>query len=332
MPPKTLSLKFHHVAAGLHCPGCGSDDALQKVDASIVCANCGERYPVVDGIPILINERKSVFRQEDFLAGRQLFFDTSRRGRIASTLGRCLSSIGGHTGKENFERLRSLLRERLPTPRILVIGGSIPGVGMEGFLSDPGLEILESDVSWGPRTQIILDAHNIPYGDESFDCVIAQAVLEHVLDPWRCVAEIHRVLRPRALVYAETPFMQQVHGGAYDFTRFTHSGHRRLFNRFEEVESGPIAGAGTVMAWSYEYLLLALLGSTKSLRQIVKGFARLTGFWLKYLDRLTNWNPYSIEAASGYYFIGRKSDRVVTDQEIVDYYRRVIGRQQGNPQ
>jgi hypothetical protein len=31
--------------------------------------------------------------------------------------------------------------------------------------------------------------------------------------------------------------MQQVHEGAYDFTRYTLSGHRRLFNGFTETSS-----------------------------------------------------------------------------------------------
>jgi len=57
-----------------------------------------------------------------------------------------------------------------------------------------------------------------------FDAVWIQAVLEHVLDPVRVVAEIHRVLRPGGLVYSEIPFMQEVHEGAYDFTRFRLSG------------------------------------------------------------------------------------------------------------
>ncbi len=84
--------------------------------------------------------------------------------------------------------------------------------------------------------------------DESFDGVICQAVLEHVLDPYRCVEEIHRVLRPNGLVYAETPFMQQVHGGTHDFTRFTHLGHRRLFRKFAEVDSGVVCGPGMALA------------------------------------------------------------------------------------
>ena len=43
-------------------------------------------------------------------------------------------------------------------------------------------------------------------------------------------------------MYAETPFMQQVHEGAYDFTRFTVLGHRCLFKYFEKNDSGGIRG------------------------------------------------------------------------------------------
>ena len=49
--------------------------------------------------------------------------------------------------------------------------------------------------------------------DASVDGVIVQAVLEHVLDPRTVAAEVERVLRPRGMVYAETPLMQQVHEG-----------------------------------------------------------------------------------------------------------------------
>ena len=54
-------------------------------------------------------------------------------------------------------------------------------------------------------------------------------MLEHAVDPDRVAAGIHRVLKPQALVHAETPIMQQVREGAYDFTWFTVLGHRYLF-------------------------------------------------------------------------------------------------------
>ena len=107
--------------------------------------------------------------------------------------------------------------------------------------------------------------------------------------------------------------------GPYDFTRFTHLGHRRLFRRFDEIESGAVAGAGTALAWSYQYFLLSFVRSHPA-RSIVKAVARLTAFWLKYFDYFLLNTPGALDAASGCYFLGRKSDRVWSDREIVQQY------------
>ena len=127
------------------------------------------------------------------------------------------------------------------------------------------------DVSFAPKTKLIADGHDIPFEDNTFDCVIIQAVLEHVLDPVRCVDEIHRVLKMTGIVYSETPFIQQVHMQQYDFTRFTYLGHRRLFRKFIEIEHEPLMGPGTALAWSYTHFLrsfgkskLAIFLSTKN--------------------------------------------------------------------
>ena len=58
---------------------------------------------------------------------------------------------------------------------------------MDNLLKSDNIEFIESDVSFGPRTQIIFDCHDIPFKKESFDCVIVQAVLEHVVDPVRAL-------------------------------------------------------------------------------------------------------------------------------------------------
>lgn len=162
----------------------------------------------------------------------------------------------------------------------------------------------------------------IPFEDNSFDGVIVQAVLEHVVDPNRCVEEIHRVLKPNGVVYAETPFMQQVHMGRYDFTRFTHLGHRRLFRKFEEVSSGPVCGPGMALAWSYQYFILSFV-KRNAAKSLVKAFTRLTSFWLKYFDYFLIDKPGTFDAASGYYFIGTKSDRVLSDRELVTLYKGI---------
>ena len=84
---------------------------------------------------------------------------------------------------------------------------------MDQLLNNENIKFIHTDVSLTTHSQIICDAHDLPFSDETFDGVIVQAVLEHVVDPYRCVEEIHRVLNEEGIVYAETPFMQQVHGG-----------------------------------------------------------------------------------------------------------------------
>lgn len=191
---------------------------------------------------------------------------------------------------------------------------------MESLAENTTIDLVESDVAFGPRTMLICDAHDIPFQDSSLDGVIAQAVLEHVVDPYRCCEEIHRVLKEQGVVYAETPFMQQVHAGRYDFARFTHLGHRRLFRKFEEIDSGAVCGPGMALAWSYQYFLVSFTTS-RMLRALLRDFASLTSFYLKYFDYYLIDKPGAFDAASGYYFMGRKAGQVLSDQDLIKLYK-----------
>lgn len=209
------------------------------------------------------------------------------------------------------------------SPKVLVVGGAFLGQGMETLVDNPHVELIETDVSFGPRTMLICDAHDLPFEDELFDGAIAQAVLEHVVDPFRCVEEIYRILKPRGLVYAETPFMQQVHGAPYDFLRFTHLGLRRLFRRFDELSSGVVCGPGMALAWAYQHFLMSFFTS-ETARMLVKALARATSFYLKYFDSYLSQKPGSLDAASGYFFLGRKSEHILSDRELVRSYRSIV--------
>jgi SAM-dependent methyltransferase len=221
---------------------------------------------------------------------------------------------------QNYKELAKLLLGRSKNPHVLVLGGGRLGVGMEALLAADAIEIVESDISFGPRTQLIADAHDIPFTDDSFDGVVVQAVLEHVLDPYRCVEEIFRVLKKGSFVYAETAFMQQVHGGRCDFTRFTYLGHRRLFRRFEEIRSGVIGGPGMALAWSYQYFLLSFTES-KLLRKLIQIFVRLTSFYFKYLDYYLLNKTGAYDAASSLFFLGQKTTCVLPDRELIRVYK-----------
>ena len=307
----------------LCCPICRTK--LVFTNEQFECTNpqCKRSFPLVDGIPILINESSSIFAFSDFLNQKDTTFTFQSQSKLKKFLTNRLPDIHANMkGKKNYDKFLELVKKQSESPKILIVGGGIVGDGMEDIFSSPSVEIISSDVSFGPCTGLICDAHDIPFEDNSFDGVIVQAVLEHVVDPNRCVEEIHRILKENGVVYAETPFMQQVHMGRYDFTRFTHLGHRRLFRKFEEVSSGPVCGPGMALAWSYQYFLLSFV-KTQSAKNFIKAFTRLTSFWLKYFDYFLIDKPGTFDAASGYYFIGTKSDRVLSDRDLIKLYRGI---------
>jgi len=180
---------------------------------------------------------------------------------------------------------------------------------------DPQIDLVSFDIYATPHVQFIADAHKIPLPDESFDAVIIQAVLEHVLEPDQVVSEMHRVLKKDGLIYAETPFLQHVHEGPYDFTRYTESGHRYLFRKFELVNSGSCGGAGTQLLWSLDNFFRGLFRSRR-LGKVIK----LLFFWLVHCDRMIP-DAYNIDAASGLFFLGSKQATSISAKDAISHYK-----------
>lgn len=303
----------------LCCPVCKSDLVF---GVNYACSNiqCKNSYPVINGTPVLINEANSIFSKSDFVAGKETTIDLKKRSGVKKLLTSFVPRITQNiAGEKNYTYLHELLKKKR-TPNVLIIGCGFVGKGLGKLLGDPLIEVVESDVALGPRTALICDAHDIPFKENTFDAVIVQAVLEHVLDPYRCVAEIHRVLKDDGIVYAETPFMQQVHMREYDFTRFTQLGHRRLFRYFGELDSGAAVGPGTALAWAYQYFLLSFT-RRRLLRKFIIVFASFTSFYLKYFDYWLVKKPGGLDAASGFYFIGVKSNAPLSDKELLKQYR-----------
>jgi SAM-dependent methyltransferase len=291
-------------------------------DDRLTCnsSSCGQSFPTPGGIPILINEAVSTFKIQYYRHPAS----HSRRTRIRNFVRAITPRISANVAApRNYRDFARLLLARSKSPRVLVIGGAEPGIGMQELYAEPRIKLVETDVEVGSRTQIVCDAATLPFRSGSFDGIIMQAVLEYVLDPYHCAAEAWRVLNQDGLVYSEMPFMQQVHGGRYDFTRLTHSGHRRLFRHFSEISSGACSGPGMVLAWSVQQMFLSFVGSSM-LRDVVRFGASCSLFWLKYFDRILVRQKAGIDGAGGTFFMGRKSVEALSDTELIRLYRGAV--------
>jgi ubiquinone/menaquinone biosynthesis C-methylase UbiE len=296
----------------LRCPRCHSDIAWSAASARCAAADCrlntDGAFPIVNGQPALVDFERSILERDSVIhtAAQSLI-------RRAGKLSLLLKRVEGGTNtlaRSIGEQILAMLPEGA---RILVVGGGTVGNGAELLYESPRVQVIGTDIYASPHTLLIADAHQLPFDTGSVDAVWIQAVLEHVLDPAQVVAEIHRVLKPGGLVFADTPFMQQVHEGPYDFTRFTVSGHRWLFRRFECIRSGATKGAGTSLVWAVRYFARAVTGSDKIGRMATWPF-----FWLRFFDRA---NRHHGDGASGVHFFGRSSTSTLQPQDIVRFYR-----------
>jgi SAM-dependent methyltransferase len=309
----------------LRCPVSG--EPLAVAGGALVTPAGDHAYDVIGGIPVLVSPaltpvEPGAYRRQTTAgpSGVQL----ARRLARAVMRGGPSLSLNVAADRNYRQVLRLLTQRHGDRPlRVLVVGGATEGTGAAILRSHPLLQLVEVDLAVGPRTLVVCDAHHLPFTDGLFHAVIAQAVLEHVLDPVAVVDEIHRVLEPEGLFYSEIPFMQQVHEGAHDVTRFTLVGHRRLCNAFDEVDSGVSGGPAMAMLWSIRYFLLAFTTS-RAVRALISRVISLVLFWVKYIDLFLARRPGGIDAASGTYFLGVRRAGRVTDASILAGYRGAV--------
>ena len=155
----------------LRCPICRK--RLDRIGEQFFCINseCGAHFPIIDGIPVLLNEDSSLFSIDDFVSQRSASLDL-RESKIKKVLRQSIPSINRNVrGKQNYDKLAKLLLSQSTAPRVLVVGCGSLGQGMESLLLHRSIELIESDVSFGPRIMLVCDAHDIPFENDSFDAI-----------------------------------------------------------------------------------------------------------------------------------------------------------------
>lgn len=308
-----------NLAALLACPACRS--TLATADERPVCRNTRCRlhdqpFDLLDGKPVLIDFTRSILVRDQVVAsgGASVL---QRDDGWRATVFRLLDGdnpVAPHYGRRIVADLEALAGPGRRRPRILIIGGGRLSAGAQELYRSPRVDVVAFDIYASPHVAFLADAHQIPVLDASFDAVWIQAVLEHVVQPEVVVDEIRRVLGPGGLVFADTPFLWPVHELAWDFTRYTASGHRWLFRRFDAVAAGTSSGPGTVFVLAIRHLVAALTRSS-----VIGRLASLPFFWIRCLDRWCE-PRRRLDSAGGLFFFGRRRDREMTPAELVRFY------------
>jgi ubiquinone/menaquinone biosynthesis C-methylase UbiE/uncharacterized protein YbaR (Trm112 family) len=197
----------------LRCPTChgslGGTDQLR-------CAACDRAYPVIDGIPRLLDETvpgvAAKAREAEgwaAMARAQGWYEPD--DTVDAALPYVCRDLGwdDHAWKSNEHSFGLLLGLLRPGQRVLEVGAAkcwgAPHVIAAGctyvgtdILADPKIGLGRGafyESSAGPFLRVQADGESLPFDDGSFDVTYCVATLHHALDLNRMVAEMARVTR-----------------------------------------------------------------------------------------------------------------------------------------
>jgi SAM-dependent methyltransferase len=137
--------------------------------------------------------------------------------------------------------IRYALTEVAKGKDVLDVGGGEPfGKWMKEYKPlFAGCEYRSFDYDASTGADVVGDIHAIPLEDNSIGGVVCSSVLEHIKDPWRAVAELHRVMKPGAAAFFYVPSVYPYHArvGHYpDYWRFFRDTVDVLFKDFAALQ------------------------------------------------------------------------------------------------
>ena len=105
----------------------------------------------------------------------------------------------------------------------------------------PSKQVTVFDILPGDNVDVVGDAHELSkyFQPETFDAAYSVSVFEHLLQPWKIILEINKILRPGGVVLVHTHQTLGMHDMPWDFLRFSADSWDGFFNQktgFEIIE------------------------------------------------------------------------------------------------
>ena len=98
----------------------------------------------------------------------------------------------------------------------------------QALMASRGYDVRTLDITRDGGADYAGTAEATGLPDASFDLVLCTQVLEHCMNPWAAVREIHRILRPGGYLIASAPHVWFFHPHPTDHWRFTQEGITHL--------------------------------------------------------------------------------------------------------
>lgn len=196
----------------LRCPRTGQKLARDKSGTALLSVDGLARWPIVDGRPVFAGDLEAPrVHPADHVSSP---LPEKALDLIRNTQGWVLNLSGGATA-EKFAH------------------------------------VVEAEYSIFCHTDLVADAHVLPFDDDTFDTAIVINAFEHYREPEKAAAELRRVLKTGGRLLIYTAFMQPLHERPYHFFNCTRHGLEQWFRDFdvEILDVSPNFCPNHTLAW-----------------------------------------------------------------------------------
>jgi SAM-dependent methyltransferase len=184
---------LHGLLDILACPQCRACQ-LAATGEDLLCSSCRRAYQIIEGVPVLRMDPGDV---------RIVPLD-HRSNPVDGQLVDWLSSFPGFT-----LNLGAGATECMPA------------------------NCVEVEYAIFRTTDVVGDAHRLPFADSVFDAALCLNTFEHLHDPLTAARELYRVLRPGGQLFLHTAFLQPLHEEPHHYYNTTEYGLRRWFADYD---------------------------------------------------------------------------------------------------
>ncbi len=194
----------------LQCPNCKGE--LIETGHSLVCKNCKSKYEIKNNIPILLPKSSNANKFEmDYLNHYQEdanLFNYFEHRECKAT-------------EHDERRLREYIHSLVPNSAKTILDVGSGSAWVSKMFSDKS-QVYSYDISYKNietalqnkqsenHLGLVGDALNPPLKPNSFDCIIASEVIEHIVEPKKFIENLIPLLKKGGVLLISTPYKEKI--------------------------------------------------------------------------------------------------------------------------
>lgn len=137
--------------------------------------------------------------------------------------------INFNSSRYRLQQVNEEFASQVPSGALVLDAGAGDGLYKSLFdhasYESADFELVDKDYQ---KSTYVCDLKKIPVEDSRFDFILFNQVMEHLPEPKKVLAELHRVLKPGGKMIYTGPLFYEEHEQPYDFYRYTQFGLRYL--------------------------------------------------------------------------------------------------------